>query len=865
MFHDPVPNVKNTATGGPPWSLARATFAGKGREAKMNTYPLNVRVAVPLPIEEPLTYLWPESTPSSPAIGWRVLVPLGNRRVTGYVVQGNPTPSRSVAGKQESYAFKSILSVLDDEPLFGSKELQFYEWMARYYLASLGEVLRTALPGSMNVRSYKAVRILPEGMLALQRGLFLTRQEAEILSCLERSGQMALQSLRQKVGRSVARGVESLEEKGFVEGCQLLKGRKEAKALEQALVSLSFPPSSRPSEEWISLLPEDEARVVKYLDRNGPCSAKDLKKALPRLEKVLDNLTKKGFVEYRKQESLPEATSSTPVPPILPPSLTPEQRRAANEIRSFLDQDAFHSFLLHGVTSSGKTEVYLQVIEQALKTGKDALILVPEIGLTPQTLHRFSSRFGARVAVLHSRLTERERLDFWWKIRRGHAKIAIGARSAVFAPFRNLGVIVVDEEHDPSYKQQDRVRYNARDLALVRGQRERAVVILGSATPSLESYYNVQSDKSTLLELTERIQARPLPEIHPIDMRHPAPYRAERSSLSLPLQQALVENWEQGKKSLIFLNRRGYAHTLACRDCGHLVRCPHCSVSLTLHRARKRLCCHYCEYQALVPSECPSCGGLDVQPVGKGTERIEEEMRALLPESRIGRMDRDTTRKRGAHEKILSQFRGEDLDILIGTQMIAKGHDIPEITLVGVILADVSLDLPDFRAPERTLQLLMQVAGRAGRGEWPGRVLIQSYHPDHYCIESVCRHDYKKFYEQEIAYREELGYPPFCRMVNLRLTGKSEEATQKAARRMGEVARLIQDEQASQYKGIEILGPSLAPLARLRDRFRYHCFLKGKTPKTVLSFTRDILARRKEFLPSTRVQLEVDVDPVQVL
>jgi primosomal protein N' (replication factor Y) len=827
----------------------------------MNANPPKVRVAVPLPIEEPLTYLWPESAPSSPAIGWRVLVPLGNRRVTGYVVQGNPTPSSAVAEKKQNYAFKSILSVLDDEPLFGAKELQFYQWMARYYLASLGEVLRTALPGSMNVRSYKAVRILPEGMLALQHGLFLTGQEAEILSCLERSGQMALQSLRQKVGRSVARGVEGLEKKGFVEGCQLLKGRKEAKALEQALVSLSLPPSSQPSEKWISLLPEDEARVVKYLEGSGPCSAKELKKALPRLGKALDHLTKKGFIEYRKQASLPEATPSMPVPP----NLTSEQREVVDEIRSFLDQDAFHSFLLHGITSSGKTEVYLRVIEQALKAGKDALVLVPEIALTPQTLQRFSSRFGTRVAVLHSRLTERERLDFWWKIRRGQARIAIGARSAVFAPFQNLGVIVVDEEHDPSYKQQDRVRYNARDLALVRGQRERAVVILGSATPSLESYYNVQRDKSTLLELTERIQARPLPEIHPIDMRYPAPYRAARSSLSLPLQQALVENWERGKKSLIFLNRRGYAHTLVCRDCGHLVRCPHCSVSLTLHRARKRLCCHYCEYQALVPSECPSCAGLDVQPVGKGTERIEEDMRALLPQARIGRMDRDTTRKRGAHERILRQFRGEDLDILIGTQMIAKGHDIPEITLVGVILADVSLDLPDFRASERTLQLLMQVAGRAGRGEWPGQVLIQSYHPDHYCIESVCRHDYKKFYEQEIAYREELDYPPFCRMVNLRLTGKSEEATQKAARRMGEVARLIQNEQASGYKGIEILGPSLAPLARLRDRFRYHCFLKGKTPRTVLSFTREILARRKHFLPSSRVQLEVDVDPVQVL
>ena len=288
-------------------------------------------------------------------------------------------------------------------------------------------------------------------------------------------------------------------------------------------------------------------------------------------------------------------------------------------------------------------------------------------------------------------------------------------------------------------------------------------------------------------------------------------------------------------------------------------------MSLTLHRAKKRLCCHYCEYQIVPPSQCPSCQGPDVQPVGKGTEKIEEEIGALLPQARIGRMDRDTTRRKGAHEKILSRFRGEDLDILIGTQMIAKGHDIPEITLVGVVLADVSLDLPDFRASERTLQLLMQVAGRAGRGEWPGQVLIQSYHPDHACIESACLHDFKRFYEKEVAIRKELDYPPFSRMVNLRIMGKSEEATQKAARRMGELGHRIRKQNTSLYRGIEILGPSAAPLARLRDRYRFHCFLKGKAARTLLSFTREILAGRKRFLPSTGVQLEVDVDPVQVL
>ena len=825
----------------------------------------HVQVALPLPIDQPLSYLWPESPAFSPSVGWRVLVPLGKRRVTGYVVQVSSSPPAYDRESKRNFSLRSILSVLDDEPLFDAKELPFYQWIARYYLVSLGEVLRTALPGSMNVRSYRAVRLLPQGMLALKHGLFLTRQEAEILKCLKRGGRMTLQGLLQKVGRSVDRGLKSLERKGFVEGCQILKGKEANGSFEQALLCLSFPPSSPPLEEWVSLLPEAEARLVAYLDNEGPCSEEALREAFPSSEKALRGLSQKGLIQFRRKESLPEGAAPWHPAAFSPPTLTPEQKTAVEKIRPCMDQDRFHSFLLHGVTSSGKTEVYLQVIEQALNQGKQALVLVPEIALTPQTLRRFSSRFGTDIAVLHSRLSDRERLDFWWKIRRGQARIAMGARSAVFAPFRNLGAIVVDEEHDPSYKQQDRLRYNARDLALVRGQREKAVVLLGSATPSLESYYNVQRGKITLLELTERIHGRPLPEIVPIDMRNRPSHRVATSSLSLPLQEALVQNWNQGRKSLVFLNRRGYAHTLVCRDCGHLVRCPHCSVSLALHQARKRLCCHYCEYQTSPPSECPSCRGPDVQPVGKGTERIEEEIRELLPQARIGRMDRDTTRRKGAHEEILSRFRGEHLDILIGTQMIAKGHHIPEVTLVGVVLADVSLDLPDFRASERTLQLLMQVAGRAGRGPWAGHVLIQTYHPDHSCIESVCHHDYKRFYEQEIDQRRELAYPPFCRMVNLRITGKNEEATQKAAHRMGEIARRIREENAPLYGGIEILGPSPAPLARLRDRFRYHCFLKGRASRTVLAFTQEILSRQNKFLPSARVQIEVDVDPVQVL
>ncbi len=833
----------------------------------MNTTFPHVQVALPLPLPHPLTYLWPASLAASPAIGWRVLVPLGRRRVTGYVVGTDRGPAAVPADSGGgAYACREVLSLLDEEPLFGARELDFYRWISRYYLAPLGEVLRTALPGSMNLRSYEGVRVLPEGLVALSRGLFLTRRECEILDRLKATGRMTRSGLQQRLGFPVERWLRSLEEKGFVERCRILKGRQgRREGVPGELQVLSLAESTPPTAEWVSLLPRAQARIVEALAERGPCPREEVEGAFRGAAGAVKALLERGFIRAEAPASgeEPGAPSSTGR---AGPTLTREQAEAAEKILPFLRQGAFQSFLLHGITGSGKTEVYLEVIEKALELGKDALVLVPEIALTPQALQRFSSRFGRQtVAVLHSRLTDKERLELWWMIRKGRVRITLGARSAVFAPFRNLGVVVVDEEHDPSYKQQERVRYHGRDLALVRGQREGAVVILGSATPSLESYHNTETGKSLLLELRERYEARPLPEVVRVDMRDRSARPSPGGSLSRPLAGALVENWKKGKKSLLLLNRRGYSQVLLCRSCGHLFRCPHCSVSLTYHRREARLCCHYCEYRAAVPEVCPSCEGEEIQPMGKGTERVEEEIEALLPEARVGRMDRDTTRRKGAHEEILRGFRGEDLDILVGTQMIAKGHDIPEVTLVGVVLADVSLDLPDFRASERTLQLLMQVAGRAGRGRWPGRVFIQTYHPDHYSIEAVRRHDYKRFYDQEIAFRRELNYPPFSRMVNLRLTGRLEEATRKAASTLREVALSLQDRNPNRFRGIELLGPSPAPLTRLKDRFRFHFFLKGKRVHPLLAFTAEVLSRAREALPARSVSLEVDVDPVQVL
>jgi primosomal protein N' (replication factor Y) len=463
------------------------------------------------------------------------------------VVQKGEEPKPSNAHPRATYAIKEVLSVLDEEPLFGTKELQLYRWIAHYYIASLGEVLRTALPLSMNLRSYRAVRILPQGMLALRAGMFLTRQEEQILLRLERTGSIALKNLQKNCPVAAERWIQSLEEKGYIERCQIFRGQKKGSVLGMESVHLCLSPSSPPPQSWLELLPGEQSRIIEHLLEGAPSTVKDLEEAFPGAKSALSSLQEKGIVVLRATDGglteypVTVASGSSPFHP------TPQQQKVVDQMIPLLQQGVFHSFLLHGVTGSGKTEVYLRVIEEALKQGKEALVLVPEIALTPQTLQRFSSRFGTEVTVLHSRLTERERLDSWWRIRRGQTSIAIGVRSAVFSPFQNLGVIVVDEEHDPSYKQQDGVRYNARDVALVRGKREKAVVILGSATPSLESYYNVQQGKNTLLELRERIQARPLPKMQDIDMRDPVFRTDTRGSLSLPLERALRETRTGGK------------------------------------------------------------------------------------------------------------------------------------------------------------------------------------------------------------------------------------------------------------------------------------------------------------------------------
>ncbi len=569
----------------------------------------------------------------------------------------------------------------------------------------------------------------------------------------------------------------------------------------------------------------------------------------------LKRLVELAFLTEAEVERVRDPFLATPVSADTPVEPTAEQQEVLSRIETALAAGEFSPLLLHGVTGSGKTEVYLRAIASSLKKGRRALVLVPEIALTPQLVGRFRARFvdgAASIAVLHSGLSDGERYDAWRAIARGDVHIVIGARSAVFAPLPKLGVIVIDEEHEASYKQGEGFRYHARDLALLRGQMEAATVLLGSATPAVTSFHRALGGQTAYLELTGRVQDRPLPEVEMVDMTA-TPYG---EYLSETLAEALRQNLERGEQSLLLLNRRGFAPYILCSDCGTSFRCPNCEITLTYHQQQRHLRCHYCDYTDTPPELCPQCRGGNILPEGVGTERLEIELAELLPGARMARMDRDTTSRKGAHQQLIDQMTRHEIDILVGTQMIAKGHDFPGVTLVGVVNADATLNFPDFRSAERTFSLLTQVAGRAGRGLLPGRVFIQTYSPEHYALVCAASHDYRQFFDQEVIFREELGYPPFGFLVNLVLSGNDGKKVAAAAEALAEGL-----EQAGAE--VDVLGPAPCPLARLRGKTRVQILLKAPARMPL----RRLLVRLpqlKKQIPAG-VGLAVDVDPVDML
>jgi primosomal protein N' (replication factor Y) len=745
-----------------------------------------IEVVVPLPVDRTFHYSVPESLRSSVRPGVRVLVPFGRRKLTGYVL-GSATP---VSGE-----LKDIIEILDSEPLFTTREIAFYRWIASYYLYPLGEVIKTALPSGINIESRRKTVTGEDGSLSIEEHL--------------------------TTGKGIRR------ERFY---------------------------HAAPDAADSSGIRGMGARILLFLLENGGTSRAKINELFLNPSAPLKRLTELGLVTFEEREVYRDPFREETVAVETSLSLNDHQAAAFSRIAETVSAGEFSPFLLHGVTGSGKTEVYLHAIDHTLSQGKRALVLTPEIALTPQLVRRFRGRFSEGIAVLHSGLSLGERYDEWRRIRRGEVDIVIGARSAIFAPLDNLGIIVVDEEHEASYKQSEGVTYNARDLALVRGKLEKATVVLGSATPLITTFHAAKEGRIHYLHLPERVQGRPMPETRILDIR-----KLKGVTFSPEMIAAIAENIEKGGQTLLFLNRRGFATFLLCKDCGHIYRCPNCSVTLTHHRAKQRHFCHYCDYSLPAPSICPECNGTDIGLFGRGTERVEDEVKELFPDARVARMDSDTTTGRGGHARILKQLENGSIDILIGTQMIAKGHDYPGVTLVGIVSADATLNIPDFRSAERTFQLVSQVMGRAGRGDSPGKVIIQGISYDHYALLRAAAHDYEGFYDEEIAFREDAGYPPFSHLAMVVISGTAEKAVEKGAQ---DAARSLREERQSLKIRAEILGPAPAPLAKVRGRFRWQILLKSRN-RTELK--RLLHTFQREWNPPRILRTVIDVDPVDTL
>ncbi len=803
-----------------------------------------VEVAISLPVQKTFYYNIPERMMGSLQVGMRLLVPFKGRKVTAYSINLCDIPSEEIKEK-----LRDVEEILDEVPLIDQQMLQFYRWISEYYLHPLGEVIKTGLPPGLQPKSESILEITGEGLSSLRSGDLEPIQD-KVLREIERQGKISLNRILRKFHREVSRSqILSWERKGLLEIKAGIKG-KEVKPRFEKVISFK---GIEPNES----LTKRERAILNLIKERKTISYHELRRKFKYFSNPVQSLKAKGLISISKEEIFRNHSIKSELIPYPKPSLTPQQKIALDEIIKGIHSKRYSPFLIYGVTGSGKTEIYLRAIEEVLRQGKEAIILVPEISLTSQLLSRFNDRFGKNLSLLHSAMSQGERYDQWRKIWRGEVKIAIGARSAIFAPFRNIGIIVVDEEHDSSYKQEEKLKYNARDLAVVRARQSDATLILGSATPSLESFYNAEKGKFRLIRLPERIEGKPLPHIEVIDMRK------DKGILSERLKALLRKNIEEKKQGFLFLNRRGFANFILCRDCGFTFKCPNCSVTLTFHLRDRSLKCHYCDYQILPPGDCPSCKGYHLQAMGIGTERLEEEIRSLFPDTHIERMDRDTTRKRRSHQRILKRLESGEIGILIGTQMIVKGHDFPNVTFVGVVSADTSLHFPDFRSSERTFQLLTQVAGRAGRGERPGEVIIQTFNPEHYSIAKAKDHDFIGFYNEEIKFRRSLDYPPFSRLINFRLVGNSEKRTSSMAEHMGRIGRSLLENDYK--KGIELLGPSMAPFSKIRGKFRWQMLAKSKNHSILHKFARDLEIRFLEETKGKGVHLDIDVDPVSIL
>jgi primosomal protein N' (replication factor Y) (superfamily II helicase) len=810
-----------------------------------------LRIAVTLPVRETYSYTVPDSLQQMAGIGRRALVPFRNRKVIGYIIG---IENGDQAGIKD---IKDIHDILDSEPLFHERIVPFFQWMADYYMFPIGLLIRSALPGGINATSYKSASLSDKGMKGLNTP-DISPDERSLLSWIKENPGRRLPQQRDTLSLLVKKGWVIFEDHQanrtvgpLKRTCIRVKDAADLNSILSAKKDLSGPKNER---EFLELL----------------CSSRmlplnDLTSRFSNGLYLVNKWTKAGVAERCSEIFFRNLSGEMLSPSPEPSLLFDQQTHVLKTLTGRLDKGVFSVCLLNGVTGSGKTEVYYRAVRHAIERGKQTIIMVPEIALAMYAEGIFRSRLGERVAVFHSGLSDGERYDQWMRMARGEADLVVGARSALFAPLPRLGLIIVDEEYDPSYKQDESPRYQARDSAVVRGSMEDALVILGAGTPSVQSFQNASKGKYRLLSMPERIEKRPLPEVAIVDMKDIKDSGKGEGILSPLLQNALKETLAAGNQTILFLNRRGFSRVYLCRSCGESMKCPNCDVTLIFHIRENSLNCHYCDFHIPPPDKCPSCKRGPMKAFGFGTQKLEIELQKLIPEARIGRMDRDNTRRKGEIFKLLKDFNDGRIDILVGTQMITKGYDFPNVTLVGVVSADLSLGFPDFRSGERTFQLLSQVAGRAGRGEQKGRVIIQTFNPSNYAITSAKDHDYEAFFIKERELREQLGYPPFSYLACLRFQGNDRTVTEAMTRRIGGEIISIKTGWPKRGKEIQILGPVEAPMAKLKGKYRWQILIKSRGTEILHYLLKEVDALSREILKKSGVRMVIDVDPYQML
>jgi primosomal protein N' (replication factor Y) len=820
-----------------------------------------VEIALPVPVDSLFSYAVPAALAARAQPGCRALVPFGPRRLAGLIVSRGENRS---APRE----LRAIERVLDAEPVVSPGMIRLLVEAAYDVYCPVGLALACATPSGSTPHSAPGLALTQRGQEAAARGA-VTAALRPVLAWLAKAPR-PLREVERRLGadRGLLRDLlrDGLALRVAVEtgaGARAPSVRMARVADDVDVTAALAGPLARAKKQ---------AALFARLADAGPLPVADLGGASESLRQLAAR--ELVVVFERELESEGRANGALADIDATPPALTPDQESALAAIAEAVRARRDERFLLHGVTGSGKTEVYLRAIAETLAIGRQALVLVPEITLTHQLVARLTARFGTRVAVLHSQLRPGERIAEWRNVLGGQTRIAVGARSALFAPLDDLGLIVIDEEHEPAYKNEEGFRYHARDLAVRRAAESGCPLVLGSATPALESRYAAERGELRRLSLPHRIGGRPLPAVEIVDLGEERKHvpRGRRLVLSRVLHAAIAETLADGGQAILFLNRRGFSTRIFCFDCGHAERCAHCEISLVYHARDQKLRCHYCQYEIEPPETCSKCGAPDTALLGLGTERLEEDVRRRFPTARIARLDRDTAAKRGETERVLAALADGTIDILVGTQMVAKGHHFPGVRVVGVVAADQSLHFPDFRAAERTFQLLTQVAGRAGRGASPGRVVIQTFVPDHYAIRPVRQHDYEAFYRAELAQRAAVGYPPFGRLVHVLVSGPDQAETLAAAERLAQEARSTGGDGAddASSRAFEVLGPGPSPISRLRDRFRFQLLLKGSDEKRVLDAGRALAAiahgrLRSPPIIESGVRIQVDANPVNML